>query len=147
MDILLKIHSILRYVVLFFLIMSIVRSKTRKGDFDSNLKKPALFTLISAHIQLLIGLGLYFSSAIVKIGMSDMGAAMKDKMMRFWTVEHSLGMIIAIVLITMGYSSAKKLTTDEAKSKKIFTFYVIALVLIFASIPWPFRGEIARALF
>lgn len=147
MDILLKIHSLLRYVVLFFLVFSIIRAKSKGGAFDATLKKPALFTLISSHVQLLLGVILYFMSDIVSGGLSNMGYAMKDKILRFWTVEHSLGMIIAIALITIGYSSAKKQTTEEAKFKKIFVFYVIALVLIFASIPWSFRGEIARDLF
>jgi len=67
--------------------------------------------------------------------------------LRFYSVEHLAGMLIAIILITIGYSSAKRLKEDRLKFKKIFTFYLIGLILILASIPWPFRSELGGSWF
>jgi NADH:ubiquinone oxidoreductase subunit 2 (subunit N) len=64
---------------------------------------------------------------------------MKNNVFRFFTVEHSLMMLIAIVLITVGHSKAKKATTDEKKFKTLAIFFTLALIIILAAIPWPFR--------
>lgn len=76
-----------------------------------------------------------------------MGEAMKSTVMRFWLVEHLIGMLIGITLITVGRISAKKATEDSAKFKKIAIFFTIGIIVILASIPWPFRAEIARGWF
>jgi multisubunit Na+/H+ antiporter MnhB subunit len=65
-----------------------------------------------------------------------MGEVMKDSALRKALVEHPLTIIIAIVLITIGFSKHKKKTTDKAKFKTITIFYTIALILILAMIPW-----------
>ena len=57
-----------------------------------------------------------------------------------FAVEHMTTMIIAVVLITLGYSRAKRRTSDGGKFKAIFWFYLIGLVIMLAGIPWPFRG-------
>jgi len=70
-----------------------------------------------------------------------MGAAtvMKDAVLRFWAVEHISGMIIAIILITLTRGVAKKGAEPSKKNKKLLLFYVLALVIILSSIPWPGR--------
>ena len=78
-------------------------------------------------------------SPIVKSALSDMGAAMKDKMMRFYAVEHISIMIVAILLITIGNAMAKRTTKDSDRIKKIFIYFFIGLLLILVSIPWPFQ--------
>jgi hypothetical protein len=73
---------------------------------------------------------------------------MKNKAFRFFAVEHLVGMLVAIILITMGNSVSKKSLSDTDKHKKKFWYYLIALVFIIVSVPWPFKGEeIARPLF
>lgn len=143
---LLHVHSLLRYVLLLLILISIIKSFS--GWFGNRQylpgdKKVALFTLISAHLQLVIGLILYFISPTVQIGLADMGGAMKDPTLRFWAVEHLSMMIIAIALITIGYSSSKKAKTDELKHKRTAVYYLLALTVIFIAIPWPWK-EIAR---
>jgi uncharacterized membrane protein len=101
-------------------------------------RKINLFTLISAHIQLLIGLGLYFVSPFVKL--NDMGSAMKDHSLRYWSVEHILMMIIAIVLITIGHSRSKKVLDAVAKHRTIAIFYTLALAIIIITILLSGRG-------
>ena len=105
-----------------------------KRAYTSSDNKISLFLLISAHIQLLVGLALFFISPKV-LFTSDM---MKNNVARFFTMEHSVMMIIAIALITIGRVSSRKASTDAAKFKKAFTFFFIALLVILVSIPWPF---------
>lgn len=146
---LLHTHSLLRYIFLLFILIAIFKSLSGwfgKKQYLPGDKKVALFTLICAHLQLVVGLILYFVSPTVKLGLEDMGAAMKDPGLRFWAVEHITMMIIGIALITIGYSSAKRGATDEIKHKRIATFFLIALAIIFAAIPWPWK-EISRPFF
>ncbi len=115
------------------------------GPLDDKL---SLFSLISVHIQLLLGLVLYFISPVVKNAMaSGMGEAMKDVAQRFWLVEHLVGMIIGIALITIGRIAAKKASDDSAKFKKVLIYFTLGLLVIIASIPWPFRETLGRGWF
>ena len=149
-EILLRSHSGLRWVLLILVLGSIFRAFTNmsSGKFTALDDKLSLFSLISAHLQLLLGLGLYFISPFVKVAMeAGMGAAMKDSEMRFWLVEHIFGMVIGIALITVGRIAAKKATEDKAKFKKIAVYFTIGLLMILATIPWPFREVLGRGWF
>jgi uncharacterized membrane protein len=139
MELLKNIHNILRYVLLLLIIASIVKAYiglANKTEYNTGDKKLNLFTLISSHLQLVLGLILYFTSETVKIAHQNMGNAMKDKTLRFWAVEHISMMILAIILITIGYSTSKRADNSLAKYKKIAIFFSIALILILAAIPW-----------
>lgn len=100
------------------------------------MRKIALFALIATHLQLVIGLVLYFISPLVSFG----EGFMKNAVTRFYTVEHISIMLLAIALITVGYSVGKRKATNEQKGRTTFTYYLIGLILILISIPWPFRG-------
>ncbi len=76
-----------------------------------------------------------------------MGAAMKDTAARFWVVEHIFGMVVGIALITIGRVAAKKAADDKAKFKKIAVYFTLGLLIILATIPWPFREAVARGWF
>ena len=139
----LHIHSILRYILLIFLVISIFKSFSGwfgKKQYLPRDTKCAFFTLISGQPPLVFGSLLYFVSPNVKAGLTDMGAAMRDPGLRFWTVEHISMMLIAIVLITLGYSLAKRGKDDEAKHKRIAIFFLLALIVIFLAIPWPWSA-------
>ncbi|QKZ14423.1 cytochrome B [Spirosoma sp. KUDC1026] len=129
-------HSGLRWIALILLIVAVITAiakwQGRSGYTDGN-RKLYLFTLISVHTQLLIGLLLFFISP--KVNFSMMG----EKIYRFYTAEHTVGMLIAIVLITIGYSKSKRADDATTKQRLIGVFYGIGLLLILASIPWPFR--------
>ena len=136
---LLQIHSVLRWVLLVFLILTLVKAFMGwfgNKDFAANDKRIALVALILSHLQLVLGIILFFVSPIVQQGLSDMGATMKDKNLRFWTVEHTSTMIFGIILITLGYSRAKRLANGVAKHKNLAIFYGIGLILILSRIPW-----------
>jgi heme A synthase len=140
-NILIHAHSGFRWIVLILLILAIVKMvsgwKSLK-EFKVADKKLALFAMIAYHTQFLLGLVLFFISGKVNF----LEGFMKIKLIRFYTIEHSLMMIIAMVLITIGYSKAKKLQEDKRKFKTIAIFYIIALVIILAAIPWPFRAAL-----
>ena len=150
MNILVILHSWLRWILLILLLASIVKSfsgLSSKKALTAGDKKTWLFTMISAHTTLLIGLILlFFGTYGIAKGVPEGISVMKNSTYRFFWVEHPLMMIIAIVFITIARGQAKKSIPDAVKYKKAFWFFIIALLLILASIPWPFRTEIGRPL-
>ena len=131
---LLHAHSGLRWLVLIALVIALIQTFMRRGTSGSIMEtKSVLFTFILTHTQLLVGLILYFISPKVVFGANTMS----NSMLRFFTVEHLIGMLIAIVLITLGYTKAKK---AELPFNKAFNYYIAAFILILISIPWPFRA-------
>ncbi|ARS34600.1 hypothetical protein CA264_03590 [Pontibacter actiniarum] len=102
--------------------------------FADKHRKLSLFGLIPAHLQWVIGVILYFVSPL---GLSNFsGEAMGDSVSRLYILEHPLTMIIAVVLITVGYSRAKRQIGTEKGFKSIAIFYALALILILIRIPW-----------
>jgi len=140
MEIIQNVHSYLAYIVLAILVLAVVNAFAgwlgkREFKFEKDLRV-SLFALILSHIQLLIGLVLYFTSvnglkAIQTLGMGGLNAPA-----RLLALEHPLTNIIAIALITIGWSRHKKKTEDTAKFKSIAIFYGIGLVFILSMIPW-----------
>ncbi|MEO1260444.1 MAG: cytochrome B [Bacteroidota bacterium] len=131
-------HSGLRWVLLLLLIAATFKALMKwrsNAPFTEGDRKLNLFTMIAAHVQLLLGLMLYFISPKVNFA----AEAMKETISRFYLVEHSFTMILAIILITIGYSKSKKATEENKKFKTVFTFFAIALFLLLIGIPWPFR--------
>ena len=138
-DILKHAHSGWRWIVLGLLIYAIFNAFTKwqsGSSFEEKDRKLNLFTMVSTHIQFLFGLALYFMSPRVQFGPETM----KISEIRFFTVEHFVMMFIAVALISVGNAMSKKATEDAAKFKKTFTFFLIGLIVILVSIPWPFRG-------
>ena len=148
-NVILELHSLLRWVILVLLLVAIFRSysgMTAGKPFSAADKKVGLFLMISAHTTLLIGLCLYFFGpwGFANIRSLGFGEVMKTRAYRFYAVEHIFGMLVAIVLITIGRGVAKKSIPDLAKHKRTFWYFLVALVIILATVPWPFRAEIAR---
>jgi hypothetical protein len=130
-----KFHSGWAYIALLLLIVSVVNALIgllSKKEFTAKDRKIALFGLIAIHIQLLVGLILYFVSPL---GFASFGQ-MADKAVRLTSLEHPLINIIAITLITIGWSKHKKLATSTTKFKTFTIFYGLGLVLILSKIPW-----------
>jgi uncharacterized membrane protein len=147
---LLHLHNILRWVILILLIVMIIRHIT--GNNKNQLispsdKKFGLFLMIAADITLLIGLYQWFTGAFGMKAISEHGMAevMRDGQLRFFAVEHMIGMLLGIFSIHLGYNRSKKVGSNLHRSATVW--YVVALVIIFLSIPWPFRGDAGRALF
>lgn len=135
---LLHAHSGLRWVALILLLVAIFNALggRKRRTYEKKDKMINLFAMVFLHIQLLIGLVLYFISPKVNFT----AGWMKAPMLRFFGMEHILLMVIAIALVTIGRKKAEK-TTDLAKRHKtIALWYTIGLILILAAIPWPFRN-------
>jgi low temperature requirement protein LtrA len=131
-------HSGLRWIVLAGLIIAIINSFSGKSagrDFTEKDRKLGLIAFIASHVQLVLGLVLYFISNKV-----DLAHLFANKVTRFYGLEHAVGMLIAIILITMGYMKAKRGTDAQKRFSSMATMYLVALILILVSIPWPFRG-------
>lgn len=141
-EILKHTHSGLRWVALILILFAIYNSITAK-EFTKREKLINLFSMVSLHTQLLLGLVLYFISPRVSFA----SGWMKDASFRFYGMEHLAGMLIAIALITIGYVKSKKGTSPAAIYKPIKLFYIIGLILILASIPWPFRANLGGGWF
>ncbi|HMC00245.1 MAG TPA: hypothetical protein VKN14_04310 [Flavobacteriaceae bacterium] len=134
------LHSYWAYLVLFVLLVATINALYKffgKKEFGAKDFRINLFTLIVSHIQLLIGLILYFVSPRLSLFSElGMGEVMKDTVNRLYLVEHPIINIIAVALITIGYSKHKKKLTSTPKFKTIAIFYTIALVLFLSRIPW-----------
>lgn len=135
-----QIHSYWAYIAVIILVIAVLNAiigLTKNNEFKDKDLRISLFTLIVMHIQLLIGLGWYFMSpwfqALREFGMAE---TMKDAPLRLQAVEHPLMMILAIVLITVGFSKHKKQTADKQKFKIIAIYYGIGLLFILSRVPW-----------
>lgn len=139
-EVILALHSYWAFIVLIVLAIAVVNAvlKTTGGkEYEPKDFRISLFGLIVSHIQLLIGLLLYVSSPrLALFSELGMGGVMKDAVNRLYLVEHPFINIIAIALITIGYSKHKKKLTSAPKLKTIAIFYTIAFVLLLSRIPW-----------
>lgn len=135
-----ELHSYWAYGVLVFLLLAVLNSViglSKKKAFGKNDRTIALIGLIFTHVQLLLGFIMYFLSPYLQAAKAGgMGAAMKDSTLRLYLVEHPLINIIAVALITIGWSKHKKAADDTAKFKKIAVLYAIGLVLLLSRIPY-----------
>ncbi len=132
------VHSNLPYLFLPIILIALVAFWIKsfgKADFSAGDKRLALITLILSHIQLLLGLALYFLGPI-GIKYFSIEGFMKDPILRLYAVEHILTMILGITLITIGYSRAKRLGESSKKFRTLAIFYSLGLVLILSRIPW-----------
>lgn len=149
MQTLLVLHNLFRWLILvfgFWTVISAISGLSSRRIYSANDGRANLFFMISMDIQLLLGLVLYFMGGWYS-GFSDMSETMKDPMTRFFTVEHSLMMIIAWILVHAGRVAVKKAFNSGGKFKKTLIFFGIALLLILIAIPWPFRELISRPWF
>jgi len=135
-----ELHSYFAFAVLGLLVLTILNSfigLSRKRPFNLQDRRIALITLIFSHLQLVLGLIMLFTSPYLDfVKANGMGAAMKDSVIRLYVVEHPLINIIAIALITIGWSKHKRTEEDTKKFKFIGYLYLIALVLLLSRIPW-----------
>ncbi|MGV3762240.1 hypothetical protein [Parapedobacter sp.] len=147
---LLATHSLVRWLVLAALLVAVGYAyhgwfaKRKFSRFDNALRH---WTATIAHIQLIVGLWLYiispFSNQFLK-GFSD---TVHQRDLRFFGMEHSLMMVVAIVIITVGSAKAKRKVIDSEKFKTMAIGYTIGLLIILASIPWAFSPFTSRPLF
>lgn len=139
---LLHLHSVLRWVILILLLVAIYKSfADRSKPFTSGHKKLGLYLMVCADLALLVGIYQWYAGdwGLKSIQLNGMSVVMKNSMLRFFAIEHTTGMLIAIILIHIGRSVDKKNIPDLMKHKRTLLIYGLALLIILISIPWPFR--------
>ena len=144
MEFIKHLHSGLRWIVLILALLAIVKAfmgMQKKSAFANSDNKIGLMLISFMDIQLIIGLVLYVFGPLGFKNIQNMGGeVMKNPYTRFFAMEHLVGMLIAIVVFHIGRSKSKKAIDDASKHKKAFIFYLIGLLIILASIPWPFKA-------
>ena len=131
------LHSYWAYLVFLMMVIATVNALIKhfgKKEYEPIDFRIALFTLIVSHIQLLIGIVLWFTQDY--FGESAIKEVMGNSALRSNAVEHPIAMLLAVALITIGYSKHKKKLTSAGKIKPIAIFYTLALVLVLAKLPW-----------
>ena len=140
MEILQSVHSYMAYIVLavlFLAVVNAVRGLAANKIFDLHKDfRISLFALILSHIQLVLGLILFFVSANGLKAIQALGMGGLNSAARLLAVEHPAINIIAIVLITIGWSRHKKQNEDKKKFRSIALFYGLGLIFILSRIPW-----------
>lgn len=128
------LHSTLAVILLLAMVVAIVITLANLMGKKPYNRKIALLGLISAHLQLVVGFIIYFVSPLGLASFS--GENMKNSLSRLYFLEHPLMMLIGIILITVGYSKAKKQVDSQKANKTVLTFYIIGLIFILSRIPW-----------
>ncbi len=138
---LLPYHSLFRWLVLISLVFAVYkaydgwRNKRTFSKLDNRVRH---WTATIVHIQFTLGLILYFSSPLVDYFLNHFSEAVHLRSYRFFGMEHSLVMFLAVIVITIGSAKAKRKSSDQDKFKTMAIWFGIGLLLILSSIPWPF---------
>ena len=144
------LHSWLRWAVLLTGLVAWLRAisgKTARRPWTPKDELWGLLLTISVDLQFLVGVVLYaFLSPIVRQGLRNFSVAMQISVVRFFTIEHVIGMIAGIALVHIGRVKIRKAADADRKHRLAMVFYGIALVLMIISIPWP-GLPVARPLF
>ncbi|WP_276484006.1 hypothetical protein [Paraflavitalea pollutisoli] len=147
---LLVLHSAFRWLVVFSLLLSLYRSYRGywgNRPFTRTEDRIRHWTATIAHVQLMIGMVLYFQSPLIKAFLQDVGSSRESFALLFFGMIHSTLMLAAIVLVTIGSALAKRKPTDRLKFKTMLVWYTVAAIVILIAIPWPFSPFAARPYF
>ena len=148
--IILFLHSWVRWLVLIILLIAIYRaykgwlSGSKFSTFDNAVRHQ---TASIAHLQLILGVWIYLISPVIHYFLHNFKSAVHERQIRFFGMEHSSMMLIAIIIITIGSAKAKRKPTDIQKFKTMAIWFTIALLIILTSVPWSFSPFTARPLF
>jgi hypothetical protein len=141
-SLLLHLHSIGRWIILLLLLFAIFNSLVagQRPWIRTDGRTGSILTIF-ADLMFVIGISLWYFGPrgykfIEELGMS---AVMKNSTYRFFAIEHITMMLIAVILIHIGKVQGKKAISDKAKHRRTIIFYLLALIIILISIPWPFR--------
>lgn len=148
--VLLLLHSYNRWLVLISLLLALLRSYRgwlRRKPFTAFDNKVRHITATIVHIQLILGLWLYAISPLASYFLNHFKEAVKQREIRFFGMEHSLMMLSAVVLITIGSAKAKRQVSDRQKFRTMAVWFTLGLVVILSSIPWQFSPLISRPSF
>lgn len=147
---LLFLHSLTRWLVTLSLVYALFRASRgylRSSVFTRQDNALRHRTATFAHIQLMIGVILYFKSPIVKFFYGNYHLAKENSEVSFFAVPHMVLMLVAVILLTIGSAKAKRQKNDREKFKTMMTWFAIALLIILIAVPWPFSPLAGRPYF
>lgn len=147
---LLGVHSLVRWLVLASLLFAIFRAYRGwflKKEFTRLDNSARHWTATVAQVQLIIGLWLYSISPLVNYFLHHYSKAVHQRPVRFFGMEHSVMMIIAVIMITIGSIKAKRRQTGAEKFRVMAIWFTVALLIILISVPWPFSPFGSRPYF
>ena len=142
----LYIHSVIRYFIMLFAVIVVCQSLVgmmKKQTFKNSNKLPLLLLMLFCDLQLLFGFVLYYYK-LIDTNLLTGGEVMSHTYTRFFGVEHSVAMLVAIICVHIGYATAKKSIADERKFKRIFWCSFIALAIFMAMTPWAAKQVVGR---
>jgi len=138
------VHSWIRWVALVAAVGTVLAALRQR---DASVDRWGMIAMTMLDLQMLIGLILYLAlSPNMAAIMNNFGGAMKDPVARFWAVEHITAMMLAVIAAHVGRVLARKAATADAKRKRILVAFSVAVILMFAGMPWPGRAG-GRPLF
>jgi uncharacterized membrane protein YozB (DUF420 family) len=138
----LVLHSLTRWLVIILGLAALFRAFSgwfgRKAWTAQDNRLGMYFTSVM-DLQLLLGLLLYiFLSPFTQSAFGNFGAAMRDRILRFWSVEHITAMLVAVALVHVGRVLSRRAPVGVAKHRRAAIFFGIAMLMVFLAIPWPF---------
>ena len=148
--ILISLHNTIRWLVLASLLVALYKAYTgyvSNSAFTKTDNAVRHWTATIAHIQLMVGMVLYFQSPVVSHFLVNFSEQINNLHLAFFGLIHSSLMLSAIVLITIGSAKAKRNATDSEKFKTMLIWFAVALLVIFIAIPWPFSPFASRPYF
>ncbi|SDG25795.1 hypothetical protein SAMN05421825_3062 [Epilithonimonas hungarica] len=131
-----NLHGIFAYISLILLIFAVIYAiygLLRRTDYGKPARIISMLALSGVHMQIVIGLVLYFLSPLGSSNVSR--EMMKNSTSRFYALEHPFMMLIGIALITIGYVRAKKASEKKRKFLSIAIFYAIGLLCLLSRMP------------
>lgn len=138
---LLHSHSGLRWIVVILVVYAFINALIRKDEYEKKDQTLYKLAMIFTHVQFTVGLVLYFVSPKVKF----VDGWMKNDMLRFFGMEHLVGMLLFVVLVTLAKSKSEKIEGALQKQKKARFFFGLAIIALLVFIPWPFREALGGA--
>ncbi|TLU96398.1 hypothetical protein [Dyadobacter sediminis] len=145
--ILLLLHSLFRWMVLASLLSSIyvaLNGYYGQRQFTAAADKFRHWTATMAHIQFMLGMGLYFLSPVVKAAGTAFSDGWAHDQTFFFRYMHAALMLVVVTVVTIGSAKAKRMETDRQKFRTMLRWFVAALVILFLAVPWPFSPLVAR---
>ncbi len=145
----LTIHSWVRWAVLLLGVAASINAfidRADTGERPRGLRWDWLF-MMAFDVQILLGLLLYFGlSPYTREAMSNMGLALRDPALRFWTFTHMATMVVAFVTVRAGRVFAMGEPATRARRNGRFVCFAVAVLAMVAGVPWP-GMTLARPLF
>jgi hypothetical protein len=146
----LALHSVLRWAVLLIGLLAVARACAgwpSRRSWTASDNRAGIWFVGALDLQFTVGLLLYVAlSPLTQIATENMAATMRDPTLRYWAVEHPVGMVVALVLAHVGRVRIRKASTDDTRHRVAAIFFGLALIAILVSTPWPGTPN-ARPLF